>query len=115
MSRPADYDIPQGILGLTGPVSKVAPGTLPLRGDLAHICLAGKFLAAHYVVPQCRETGADGAEMRLNPREDADVVTTLDAGDTVELLDIAGAWAWVCCGPDGPSGYIPANRLSGDA
>ena len=115
MSRPADYEIPQGILGLTGPVNKVAPGTLPLRGDLAHICLAGKYLAAHYVVPQCRTVGSDGADMRLAPRADADVVTALDAGDTIELLDVAGNWAWVCCGPDGPSGYVAKGALGVDA
>ena len=37
MSGAKQYTVPEGPLGLLGPVEKPAPGTLPLRGDLAHI------------------------------------------------------------------------------
>ena len=46
--KAADYAMPEGRLGLKGPVKKPAPGTLPLRGDLAHIALADTHLAAHF-------------------------------------------------------------------
>lgn len=111
-ATPRDYTVPDGVLGLGGPVQKPAPGTLPLRGDLAHMALAGHYLAAHYVIPQARLVGAGGAALRLAPRDDADVHTLLAAGTPVELLDIAGDWAWVCRGPQGPSGYCPAAQLA---
>ena len=111
MSTPAQYDLPDGPLGLQGPVARVAPGTLPLRGDLAHICLAGKYLAAHYVVPECRTVGARGADMLLAMQDAAEPVLSLDAGAVVEVLDYAGDWCWAACGPRGPSGYFKTALL----
>ena len=106
------YGVPQGVLGLVGPVEKPAPGTLPLRGDLAHMALAGTHLAAHYVIPHHRLVGAGGAALHLAPREDTEVHHQLAAGTGVELLDIAGDWAWVCLGPQGPSGYCLTAQLA---
>ncbi len=115
VSRAADYPLPDGIIGLTGPVAKPAPGALPLRGDLAHVALAGRYLAAHYVVPQCRTVAERGATLYLAPRSDAEKGETLAPGAMIELLDVSGDWAWVCRGPEGPSGYVPLERLIGDA
>ncbi len=106
------YAVPQGVLGLNGPVAKPAPGTLPLRGDLAHIALAGTHLAAHYVIPQDRLVGDSGAGLRLVPREDSEVATRLAAGTRFELLDVAGEWAWGCPGPQGPSGWCRVTELA---
>jgi hypothetical protein len=108
----ASYSLPEGIVGLTGPVEKPAPGTLPLRGDLAHIALAKHYLAAHYVIPQLRNIGDAPATLILAMRDDAEVGATLDAGQEVEVLDCAGDWAWVACGPEGPSGYIRLGMLA---
>jgi hypothetical protein len=91
------YAVPAGVLGLKGPVEKPAPGTLPLRGDLAHIALAGTHLAAH---------------LRLNPRSDSEAFTTLAPGSRFELLDVAGDWVWGCPGPQGPSGWCRASELA---
>lgn len=107
-----DYTVPTGVLGLKGPVEKPAPGTLPLRGDLAHIALAGSHLAAHYVIPHVRTVGEQGAGLRLNPRGDADIFTHLAAGSRFELLDVAGEWVWGCPGPQGPSGWCRASELA---
>lgn len=112
MSGKPTYEVPQGPLRLAGPVARPAPGTLPLRGDLAHIALAGRYLAAHYVIPQMREVSAAGAPMHLAARTDSETVTELDAGTPVEVLDIAGEWAWACLGPDGPSGYVRLAALA---
>lgn len=115
MSGAQPYVVPEGSLRLAGPVARPAPGTLPLRGDLAHIALAGRYLAAHYVIPQPRAVGASGAQMFLAARADSDVVSELAGGATIEVLDVAGAWAWASLGPDGPSGYVPLPALAAAA
>lgn len=107
-----NYAVPQGVLGLKGPVEKPAPGTLPLRGDLAHIALAGSHLAAHYVIPHRREVGAGGARLRLTPRDDSETFAELAPGSRFELLDVAGEWVWGCPGPQGPSGWCRASELA---
>lgn len=112
MSGAQTYDVPDGPLCLAGPVVRPQPGTLPLRGDLAHIALAGRYLAAHYVIPQRREIGPDPAPMHLAGREDSEVVARLEPGTPVEVLDLAGDWAWLCLGPQGPSGYVRVAQLS---
>ncbi len=107
-----DYAVPDGVLGLTGPVHKPAPGTLPLRGDLAHIALAGVHLAAHYVIPHVRTVGADGVDVMENTRDDSPIITHFAPGTEIEVLDVAGDWIWGCLGPKGPSGYMKAHCLS---
>lgn len=108
----SDYAVPAGGLGLKGPVERPAPGSLPLRGDLAHMALAGTHLAAHYVIPHLRTVGAAGAGLRLSPRADAEVFATLPASSRFELLDVAGEWVWGCPGPQGPAGWCRASELA---
>lgn len=114
MTAHAQYPLPEGTIGLMGPVARVAPGTLPLRGDLAHIALAGRYLAAHYVVPQPRIVGEEGATLRLAPRDDAEPVIAIEAGAQLEALDYAGDWCWACCGAEGPSGYLRTALFAPD-
>ncbi len=109
-----EYAVPQGVLGLKGPVEKPAPGSLPLRGDLAHIALAGTHLAAHYVIPQVRVVGTSGAGLRLAPRDDSEVFARLAPASRFELLDRAGEWVWGCPGPAGPAGWCHADELAPD-
>lgn len=106
------YDVPDGVIGLRGPVARPEPGTLPLRGDLAHIALAGQHLAAHYVIPDVAAIGPAGADLRLHPREDSEVLHRLPAGTRFEVLDRAGEWVWGCVGPAGPSGYCRAREVA---
>lgn len=112
MTAPASYPLPDGIVGLTGPVTKPAPGTLPLRGDLAHVALAKEYLAAHYVIPTSRTIGDAPVTLKIAMRDDAEDGVTLEAGAPVELLDCAGDWAWIACGPQGPSGYVHLGALA---
>jgi hypothetical protein len=109
-----EYAVPVGVLGLKGPVEKPAPGTLPLRGDLAHIALAGTHLAAHYVIPQVRVVGENGAGLRLASRDDSEVFARLAPGSRFELLDMAGEWVWGCPGPHGPAGWCRASELASE-
>lgn len=111
-SDASPYTVPGGNIGLKGPVAKPAPGTLPLRGDLAHIALAGTHLAAHYVIPERRVIGTGGVDVMENTRDDSPVITHFDAGTPIEVLDIAGEWIWGCLGPQGPSGYMKASSLA---
>ena len=110
MGNKADYAIPEGILGLSGPVKRPRPGTLPLRGDLAHIALAGTHLAAHYVVPHL-VTARDAMVMHTGQNTKSDVSAEVETGEELELLDVQGDWAWVCKGPQGPSGFVPLAQL----
>lgn len=112
MNGVTDYQIPTGPLCLAGPVVTPEPGALPLRGDLAHIAMAGKHLAAHYVIPHKCEIGSQAVSMRLQPSHDAETHKELPAGTAVELLDKAGDWAWICCGADGPAGYCLTSELA---
>ncbi|MEE4206963.1 MAG: hypothetical protein V2I39_11775 [Erythrobacter sp.] len=109
------YAVPTGVLGLKGPVERPQPGTLPLRGDLAHIALAGQHLAAHYVIPEVVSIGPGGTDLRLNPREDGEMLHRLGAGARFEVLDRAGEWVWGCVGPEGPSGYCLVGDLASEA
>lgn len=113
MNGAAFYEVPEGPLCLAGPVARPEPGTLPLRGDLAHMALAGTHLAAHYVIPQLRVIGPDGAVLYAASRDDSEVTGQLEAGAAFELLDIAGDWAWGCLGPQGPSGYVKVDCFEG--
>jgi hypothetical protein len=111
VTETGEYEIPTGQLSLAGPVARPATGTLAIRGDLAHIALASRYLCAHYVVPQLRHVGDVDVTLLCLPREGSDPVTTLSAGTPFEALDYAGDWCWGCCGPEGPSGYLPTAQL----
>jgi len=104
------YEVPSEQLSLSGPVVHPDAGQLPMRGDLAHIALAHRYLVAHYVVPQLRKL-AQEAPLRAAPLPDAETTATFEAGQEFELLDVAGDWAWGCLGPEGPSGYLPLSAL----
>ena len=101
----------QGPFALTGPVDRPVPGRTPLRGDIAHIGLAGTYLVPHYAVPQPRTVMPGGAPLHTASREDSETLCTLMEGDSFEVLDIAGSWAWGCLSLDGPVGYIHIDRL----
>jgi hypothetical protein len=116
MSGPAQtdalYTLPEGPLGLRGPIARPQPGELPLRGDLAHIALAGTHLAAHYVIPTIAKMGGVDVTLKLAPMDDADDGVVLKAGSAAEVLDLAGDWVWLCAGPQGPAGYCRTSDLA---
>ena len=114
MTESTAYPLPHGQLSLSGPVARPAVGTVAIRGDLAHIALAERYLCAHYVVPQVRTIGPEGAVLLCQPREGSDEVTRLAAGTTFEALDYAGPWCWGCLAPEGPSGYLHLTELAAE-
>ncbi|MXO58050.1 SH3 domain-containing protein [Altererythrobacter salegens] len=101
----------QGPYALAGPVGKPDPRTVPLRGDLAHIALAGKHFVPHYAVPQPRSVMPGGAALLAGTEEGAEELCSLMEGDSFEVLDVAGSHAWGCVTLDGPVGYVKLDRL----
>ena len=100
-----------GTLALTGPGVKAEAGHLPVRGDLAHIRLAGLYFVPHYAVPMPHAVKAGGATLRKAGKADAEALETLAAGALFDVLDMSGGWAWGQFGEDGPVGYITLAEL----
>lgn len=101
----------QGPYVLSGPVPRVDSRTVPLRGDLAHIGLVGRYFVPHYAVPQPRSVMPGGAPLLAAPDAGAEELCVLLEGDSFEVLDVAGKWAWGCLSLEGPVGYVRANLL----
>jgi hypothetical protein len=103
--------LPEGLLALTGPSVTAEAGHLPVRGDLAHIKLAGRYFVPHYAVPMPHSVRNPAATLRKAAKPDAEVVEALPAGAVFDVLDISGGWAWGQYGEDGPVGYVPLGDL----
>ena len=101
----------RNVYALTGPQPKAEPGRTPLRGDLAHVGLAGRFFVPHYAVPQPRIVMPGGAPLMSGTGEGAHELCSLMEGDSFEVLEVTGGWAWGCLSLDGPTGYIRVDRL----
>ena len=102
---------PGALLALTGPSVTAEAGHLPVRGDLAHIKLAGRYFVPHYAVPMPHVVAGGGAVLRKAARPEAEAVEALPVGGTFDVLDIAGGWAWGQYGEDGPVGYVLLAEL----
>ncbi len=103
-------DIPTGQLQLSGPSEKLDAAHWPVRGDLAHIALAGRVFVPHYAAPM-PHTLVRAAELKQAARDDAAVVDRLAAETEFDVLDIAGNWAWGQVGDAGCVGYLPLEAL----
>lgn len=101
----------QGPFALAGPAARPDPRQVPLRGDLAHIALAGRYFVPHYAVPQPRAVLPGGASLLAGTEPDGEELCALMEGDSFEVLDIAGGFAWGCLSLDGPVGYVHLDRL----
>lgn len=105
-----DVTIPSGQLPLTGPSEKHDAAYWPVRGDLAHIRLAGRCFVPHYAVPMPRAV-KQGAPLRNAGRRDADILVTIVGDTPFNVLDITGDWAWGQLGDDGLVGYVALDQL----
>jgi len=107
---PQSPDAGDRLLVLSGPSIAARPGHLPVRGDLAHIKLAGRYFVPHYAVPMPHEI-TDPMALRAAARLSADELCELAAGERFDVLDIAGPWAWGQYGDEGPVGYVLMSNL----
>lgn len=114
MPLPHNADRPEsgGPFLLSGPVPRPEAGRVPLRGDLAHIGLAGRYFVPHYAVPQPWYVGPSGAPLLASPEAGAETLYQFAAGDTFDVLEISGTWAWGCLSLEGPVGYVALDRLA---
>lgn len=103
--------IPTGQLSLSGPSVKLDAAHWPVRGDLAHVRLAGKVFVPHYAVPMERSVVAAGANLLAANKLDAEVREVLAGGTLFNVLDMTGGWAWGQVGEDGFVGYLPLEAL----
>ena len=103
--------IPTGQLSLSGPAEKLDAAHWPVRGDLAHIRLAGRCFVPHYTVPMEHTVVAEGANLLALNDAAADVREALAGGTVFNVLDMSGGWAWGQVGDDGFVGYLPLTAL----
>jgi Bacterial dipeptidyl-peptidase Sh3 domain len=104
------FDVADRLLALSGPSLAYEPGHLPVRGDLAHIKLAGRCFVPHYAVPMLHRARAS-AVLLAQGRADAEVIAELEEGTVIEVLDIAGAWTWGQIENDGLVGYVALDAV----
>ncbi|MDR7101769.1 SH3 domain-containing protein [Croceicoccus sp. BE223] len=98
---------------LAGPSRHARDACLPVRGDLAHIRLAGEVFVPHYAVPM-RHVATAAASLLAAARTDAAHLAEIEAGTVFDVLDIAGRWAWGVVGGDGIVGYLPLDALAAE-
>lgn len=103
--------LPTGQHALSGPAETLDAPHWPVRGDLAHVRLAGRVFVPHYAVPMPRTVIAAGAALRVAGEAAADVRDTLGGGALFNVLDISGGWAWGQVGDGGFVGYLPLEAL----
>lgn len=103
--------MPQGQYRLSGPSEKLDAGHWPVRGDLAHIRLAGRCFVPHYAVPMPHRVVAAGAQLLAAGKRDAELRDNLAGGTLFNVLDVTGDWAWGQVGDDGFVGYLPVEAL----
>jgi hypothetical protein len=82
---------------------------MPVRGDLAHIRMAGKVFVPHYIVPMPRRVVAGGGALLKAAK--GEKIATLAGGAAFDVLDISSDFAWGECGDGGAIGYIALNEL----
>lgn len=101
--------IPAEQLRLSGPSEKLDAAHWPVRGDLAHVSLAGRCFVPHYAVPMGHVV-TKPATLARAPGGDA--VASLASGANFDVLDISGGWCWGQAVETGLVGYLPQDALA---
>lgn len=109
-AMPLSTDLPTGPLQLARPADRSDKPHLPVRGDLAHIGLAGKYFVPHYAVPMAHSVKADTVLCAAGKPDAADL-RPISAGEVFDVLDIAGGWAWGQAQSDLLVGYVEMSQL----
>lgn len=86
------------------------PRTNAVRRDIADIRLAEYVFAPHYAVPMLRGV-AQATALRAGRDQDTEVMADLTAGETFEVLEIAGSSAWGVAVGHGLVGYVDKAAL----
>ena len=102
--------MPTAQLSLSGPADRTDKPHLPVRGDLAHIGLAGKYFVPHYAVPMPHRLKS-ASVLRGAGNAESQGLRNVATGDLFDVLDISGGWAWGQTADDGLVGYLPLDIL----
>jgi hypothetical protein len=113
-ANPLTSAIPAGELSLAGPADRSDKPHLPVRGDLAHIGLAGRYFVPHYAVPM-PHTALIASTLRGAGRDSGDALRDLAKGEVFDVLDISGGWAWGQAASDHLVGYVEMAVLEAGA
>jgi len=97
---------------LSGVSHAYDPRVRAIRADLADVALADLYFAPHYAAPVARLCAAPSAMLRGTPDAAASAVTELLHGETFQMLDTRGGWAWGYCRHDHYVGYLPLEALA---
>jgi hypothetical protein len=81
-----------------------------VRRDLADVRLADRVFAPHYAAPMLRVV-REAADLRAGSPADAEVLAQLAPGDSFEVLELAGDYAWGVAPGVKLVGYVPAVAL----
>jgi cell wall-associated NlpC family hydrolase len=88
------------------------PRVTPLREGLAGRSLEGIEAAQRYVDPVRRVAGVPAAALRRSPDTDAEQLDQVLFGETFQVLDEAGGFAWGQAPRDGYVGYVSLADLT---
>lgn len=110
MTDPTVPPEPFASFALSGPSRHARDAFLPVRGDLAHVRLAGEVFVPHYAVPMPHRLTCE-TRLLAAARDDAAEVCAVASGARFDVLDMAGAWAWGVVDGDGLVGYLPLANL----
>lgn len=113
-AMPLSVDVPTEQLALVRPADRSDKPHLPVRGDLAHIGLAGRYFVPHYAVPMPHVLKATRI-LRNAGKAEGEALRTLAAGETFDVLDISGGWAWGQAKADLLVGYVEFAQLEPSA
>jgi hypothetical protein len=95
---------------LKGRSVAIDPRVDAVRRDLADVRLADRVFAPHYAAPMPRLLRIS-AELKSDPAEGGDTLASLAAGETFEVLEIAGHRAWGVAPAQGLVGYVDLAAL----
>ncbi len=109
-ASPLPIDVPTAQLPLLRPSDRSDKPHLPVRGDLAHIGLAGRYFVPHYAVPMPHTVKAT-ALLRAAGKVEGEELRTLRAGEVFDVLDMSGGWAWGQCEDDMLVGYVELTAI----
>lgn len=97
---------------LDGPSIVLDPRIHAWRKDIADIALAGRLFAPHYAAPLVRDCGLLPTPVRLEPSDEAEMVSELLPGEKFAVVDLTAGWAWGYSLLDHRVGYVEAIELA---
>lgn len=78
---------------------------------MADISVAGRWFAPHYAVPERRIAAEDTPLLRA-PEERSESLGALKSGESFDVLEVSGGWAWGSCTATRLVAYVRADALA---